>query len=80
MPDLTMFCPIFSWRKHFKIPPARILQSHVLDSKVGNAFSAPSLRDVLLLLNNFAVRFFVEHFDIEVLRYGLVLSSIGNLR
>jgi len=40
--DLTMFCPLFSWLKHFKIPPARILQSHFLDSKAGNAFSVLS--------------------------------------
>jgi len=42
MPELTVFCPLFSWLKYFKIPPARILQSHVLDSKVGNTFSALS--------------------------------------
>ena len=41
MPDLTVFCSIFSWLKHFKIPPARIVQSRILDSKVINAFSAP---------------------------------------
>ena len=40
MPDLTVFCPLFSWLKwHFKMPPARILQSGVLLSKVVNAFS-----------------------------------------
>ena len=33
--------PIF-WLKHFKVPPARILQSHVLVSKVGNALRALS--------------------------------------
>lgn len=42
MPDLTVFCPLFSGLKDFKIPPARILQSCVLDSKVINAFSALS--------------------------------------
>ena len=42
MPDLTMFCPILSWLEHFKIPPARIPWSRVLDSKVGNASSTPS--------------------------------------
>lgn len=45
MPDLTVFCPLFSWLKDFKIPPARILQSRVLDSKVVNAFSALSLAE-----------------------------------
>ena len=41
MPDPTVFCPLFSWLKwHFiKMPPARILQSGVLVSKVVNAFS-----------------------------------------
>ena len=40
--DLTMCCHLFFWLKHFKIPPARILQSHVLELKAGNAFSVLS--------------------------------------
>ena len=39
MPDLTVFCLLFSCLKYLKIPPARILQSHILDSKVANVFS-----------------------------------------
>ena len=36
-----MFCPTFSWLKHFNSSSKDSL-IRVLDSKVGNAFSAPS--------------------------------------
>jgi len=80
MPDLAMFCPIFSWLKHFKIPPAKILQSRVLDSKVRNAFSAPSfaLRDALLcsvLLNN---SLYISPWNILIQKFFIIACIVFN--